>query len=87
MKKSLVCKHLVIFGCIIALIVGATTGLQIASMNNIRNAAYETMDTQISYYLGMIDKEISHMRRVQISFFSDRKLVSIVAPEINPSPL
>lgn len=86
MKKSLVCKHLVIFGCIIALIVGATTGLQIASMNNIRNAAYETMDTQISYYLGMIDKEISHMRRVQISFFSDRKLVSIVAPEINPSP-
>lgn len=39
MKKSLVCKHLVIFGCIIALIVGATTGLQIASMNNIRNTA------------------------------------------------
>lgn len=83
MKKSLARKHLLIFGCIILMIVGVTTGIQVAGMNIARDATYERMNAQTSYYLERIDKEISHMRKTQVNFFSDRKLVSIVDPYLN----
>lgn len=86
MKGSLVRKHLMIFGCIIILIVGVTTGVQVAGMQIARNATYERMNAQTSYYLEKIDKEILHMRKTQVNFFNDRKLVSIIDPKLNITP-
>ena len=44
---------------------------------------YEKLHSQAEYYLQSFNNEIGHIQRLQNEFFTDRKLVFIIAPDMN----
>lgn len=50
-----------------------------------RQTTYEKMYSQTNYYLQTLDKEIDHVRQLQMDFLNDRKLAFLIIPDMNIS--
>lgn len=84
-RDSLAWKYFIVFSIVMALIIVLTSAIQIAAVKIAREATYEKMNTQTGYYLGMLDNEFAHARKVQLNFFSDRNLIYVASPKIQMS--
>ena len=74
-KSSIQKKLVLMFGVIIAVIMGIAMLLHIRSMKNMRTLVYENMQAQAEYYQENLDREIDNILKLQIDFFTNQKLI------------
>lgn len=74
-KSSIQKKLVVMFGVIIAAIMGIVLLLHLHSMRNMRTLVYENMQAQAEYYQESLDREIDNILKLQIDFFTNQKLI------------
>lgn len=82
-KHSIETKLLMGFAVVIIVIMTASFFLYHRAIQLSRQTTYEKMYSQTSYYLQALDKEIGHVRQLQIDFFSDRKLTFIIGSDLH----
>ena len=71
-KSSIQKKLVVMFGVIIAAIMGIVLLLHLHSMRNMRTLVYENMQAQAEYYQESLDREIDNILKLQIDFLPIR---------------
>jgi len=87
MKKewlnSIVIRFLAGFMTVILATLAAFAFVYHQAYNMAQKITYEKLYSQAEYYLQSFDTEINHIQRLQNEFFTDRKLVFIIAPNMN----
>ena len=77
-KYSFETKMVANFLLVILIIGILTTVIYHYAVQLARQTTYEKMSSQTSYYMEQLDGELAHIRKLQVDFFSDRKLAFIV---------
>ena len=89
MKKtwmnSIVTKFIVGFEAVILLTMAAFFFVYNKANEISQRATYEKMYSQAEYYMQSFDNELDHVQRLQMDFFTDRKLTFLIGPDMNIS--
>ena len=81
-KKSIQARQIFGFTLIILFMIVSSVILQVRTMNFAVKTTYEKMNANAETFLESFENELTHIRQLQINFFSDRKLSFLISPMI-----
>lgn len=84
-RYSIRTKLMIGFGSVIAIVLLCSVYIYQKASDLSRRITYEKMQSQAEYYMQTLEDELNHIRQLQMDFFNDRMLSTLIGPIITVS--